>query len=340
MLIKKVNFLNSIVNKREIFMLLYYITLVLILVLEVSIKNMNFDKSLKILFLMILLWSYINFCLGYFLYELVYNFFGIMHKRNLFENIRFKKIFNSKNMTFLVKFVFNYISESVKDWWKRVCEKTNLISQSVPEIIRAMKIFKKKFKSILQFKRNFLLIKNLLIVFWQAFKILCSFISEFFVLFNMFKFLLKSREFALILISEYVVIIKFVYVIYFILIGLFSVLMGFLLSMYKTDKKIYVLTILIFLQSLYINVFNSILFESNKIKHLQELQKLNFKPVKQIRANPSKLIFQKLDQSKLIPLPILIDPFILIDVEIVWKKELYEFELLKFCQEINKKIKK
>ena len=336
MLIKKMNFLNPIVNKREIFMLLYYIILILILVLEISIRNMDFNKSSKIMILIILLWSYINFCLGYFLYELVYNFFGKTHKFNLFEKVRFKKIFNLKNITVLVKFVFNYILESVKNWWSRVHEKINLVSQLVPEIIQSMKIFKKKFKSIWEFQRNFLLIKNLLIVFWQAFKIICSLISEFFVLHNMFKFLVKSREFALILISEYVLIVKFVYIIYFIIIGLFSMLVGFLLSIYKTDKKIYILTLLIFLQSLYINVFNSILFEPDKIKHLQEL---NFKPVKQISINPSKLTFQKQFQRQLIPLPILIDPFILINVEIVWKKELYEFELLKFCQEINKKIK-
>ena len=85
-----------------------------------------------------------------------------MNKTSLSKSIKFKEKFNLENIK---KIFISYILKFFENWIKHIGKKCLLVLESIDEVIKALKIFRKKFKSILKFKYNFRLLKNLLPIF-------------------------------------------------------------------------------------------------------------------------------------------------------------------------------
>ena len=203
-------------------------------------------------------------------------------------------------------------------------------------MIKALKISRNKFKSIFKFKYNFRLLKNLLPIFWEAFQIVGSLINEVFFVHSIIKFLIKWKQFLLFLMSESVLITRVLYILYIILLGLFGILLGFLLGVYRRKDDIYVFILLFLLKMLYNNGFDFVLLKPNKV---DQFSKFSLKTIEQINPRPLRLMLKKTDQ---IPLPFLIieDPLVFIETEVLWEEPInYKFQLFKFYQNVNEKVK-
>jgi hypothetical protein len=304
--------------------------------MKLALKNTNLSKSSTILILIVSLWFYISVCLGYYLSTVFYNFFDKISKTNLSEMIKFRKKFNLKNIKiFIGSYVFNFL----KNWAKRIEKKLFLTLAAIYETIKSLKIFRKKFKSVLKFKYNFRLIKNLLPVFWQCLQIFYSFVNEMLLINNIINFIIKFKQFLLLIIYEYPFIIKLIHVLYFFLLGIFGILLGFLLGVYKRDEEIYIFSLLLLLEIFYNSELEDILFQSDKVHYFCKLYSKTVP--EQASVNPLRLlILKKPNKNFQIPLPILSDPFLYIDVDFIWEESKnYKFELFKFYQNVNKKMK-
>ena len=147
------------------------------------------------------------------------------------------------------------------------------------------------------------------------------------------------------LIKESVFITRIVYLFYLILLGIFCIIIGFLLGVYKHDDEINAFLLLLLLKTIYNNGFDDVLLEylhelSLKYKTAEQISKISLKTVKQINPCPLKIVLKEPDQITQIPLPILSDPFVLIDIEFIWKESKnYTFELVKFYRNVNQKVK-
>lgn len=302
--------------------------------LQVKSQNLN-SKSLSILFLIACYWVYLSICFGYFLSKIFFNFFDEINKTDLSKSIQFRKKFSFKN---IIKIIISYILKFFENWIKRIGDKCLLVLAAIDEVIKALKISRKKFKSIFRFKYNFRLLKKLLPIFLEAFKIAVSLINEVFFVHNLIEFLIKWKQFILYLMSESVLITRVIYILYIILLGLFGILLGFLLGVYSRNDDIYVFILLLLLKMLYINGFDYVLLKPNEV---DQFSKFSLKKIEQMDPRPLKMTLTELDQSPPIPLPILIikDPFVFIETEVLWDKSTnYEFELYRFYRNINQKV--
>jgi hypothetical protein len=201
-------------------------------------------------------------------------------------------------------------------------------------VIKALKICKRKFKSILKFKYNFQLLKDLLSIFSQALRIINSFANEVFFIHNIIGFIFEYKQFILLLMFENVFMTRVVCILYLFLLGLFGVILGFLLRIYVCEQEIYIFVLLRILKILYSNGLGYILFEPEKSK---QFFKLSSKTVEQISMRPLKILLKKSNQ---IPFPILNSQFLSIDIDFIWQEsKSYKVELFKFYQSLNDKLK-
>jgi hypothetical protein len=136
------------------------------------------------------------------------------------------------------------------------------VLESIDEVLKALKIFRKRFKSILKFKHNFRLLKNLLPIFREALQIVGSLVNEVLFIHNIIKFVIKC---ILLLMSKYVLIARVIYVLYLILLSIFGVLLGFLLCVYKRDET-------------------------------EQFSKFSLKTIEQINTRPLKIILKEPNQ--------------------------------------------
>ena len=128
----------------------------------IELKNQNFSsKFLTSLFLVICYWFYRSICFGYFLSKIFFNFFDEINETDLYKSIRLRKKLNLKN---LIRIIRDFLWKFFKNWFRRIHDKFLFLSAAITKVIKALKICKKKFKSILKFKHNFRLLKNLLTV--------------------------------------------------------------------------------------------------------------------------------------------------------------------------------
>ena len=128
---------------------------------------------------------------------------------------------------------------------------------------------------------------------------------------------------------------RVIYILYIILLGLFGILLGFLLGVYRRKDDIYVFTLLLLLKMLYNDGFDYGLLKPNKV---DQFSKFSLKTIEQINPRPSRLILKEPDQ---IPLPFLIieDPLVFIETEVLWDESTnYEFELFRFYRNVNQKV--
>jgi hypothetical protein len=136
-----------------------------------------------------------------------------------------------------------------------------LLVNAINGLIIGVKIFLKKFKSLLKFKHNFWPLKELLPIFWETFLIFCSLVNEILFLNNIINWVIQWTNFIRLLMKESVFITRIIYGLYLILLGIFQVLLGFLLGFCRREDGIYVFLLLFLLKILYNNGFDDVLLE-------------------------------------------------------------------------------
>jgi hypothetical protein len=114
------------------------------------------------LFLIVCYWFYLNICFSYFLSKNFSNFFGNINENSSSKSIEFRKKFNFKN---IIKIIIDFFLKFIKNWFTRIGQKCILLVNAINGLITGVKIFLKKFKSLLRFKHNFKLLKELVPVF-------------------------------------------------------------------------------------------------------------------------------------------------------------------------------
>ncbi len=123
------------------------------------------------------------------------------------------------------------------------------------------------------------------------------------------------------LMKESVFITRIVYFLYLILIGIFGIIVGFLLGVYKREDEINAFLLLLLLKIIYNNGFDDVLLEylhhlSLETNTAQPFSKFSLKSIEQIDPLPSKITLKEPEQ---IPLPFLIleDPLVFIETEVL-----------------------
>ena len=219
-----------------------------------KLKNINLSwKSLTTLFSIVSYWFYFNMCFGYFLSKIFYNFFDSINKTSFSKSIKFRKKFNFKN---IIKIIIDFFWKLIKNWFIRIRHKSMLLVNANDGLIIAVKIFLKKFKSLLKIKHNFRLLNKLLPIFLETFLKFCSLVNEILFLNNMINWINQWTNLIRLLMKESVFITRIIYGLYLILLGIFVVLLGFLLGIYRREGRedaIYVFLLLLLLKILYNN---------------------------------------------------------------------------------------
>ena len=294
-------------------------------------------------FLIICYWFYLNILFGFFLSKIFYDFFDEINDSSVSKIIEFRKKFNFDAIK--IKF-FNYILKFFKDWIKRIGLKFILLLKAIDRVIKTLKICRKKFKSILKFKYNFRLLKNLLPIFWETFLIFCSLINEILFLKNIKKWIFQWIVLIRLLMNESVFITRIVYFLYFILLSLFGILTGFLLGLYRRHNHINAFLLLLLLKIIYNynNRFDDVLLQylyhlSLETNTVEPFYKFSIKFSQQIIPNSVKIIFKQPEQI-LFPFSIIEDPIIFISTEFFWEEPInFKFQLFQFYQNVNDKVK-
>jgi len=299
--------------------------------MQSKLQNENFSlKFLTPLFLVVCYWFYLNIYLGFFLSKIFYNFF---------DNIEFQKKFSFKNIT---KIIIDFFWKLIKNWFIRIGQKFLLLIDAIDGLIRAVKIFLKKFK------HNLRRLKNLLQIFWETFSVFCSLVNEILFLNNIRNWVIQWINLIRLLMTESVFITRIVYGLYLILLGVFGVLLGFLLGISRCEdevNEVYVFLLLLLLKILYNNGFDDVLLEPLRIRSLEprnieEFSKFSLQVCEPSNSRPSKLFLGEFVEKPQIPFPLLEDPSISIDVDFLFEESTnYEFELFRFYRNVNQKVK-
>lgn len=301
------------------------------------------SRFLIILFTMVYYWFYLSISFGYFLSKIFVNFLDEINKTNLSKSIQFRKKFSFKN---IIKIIIDFFRKLIKNWLIRIRDKLLFLIAAINKVIKALKICREKFKSILKFKQNFRLLKNLLPIFWETFLIFCSFMNEILFLNNIIHWVIQLMNFIRLLMKESIFIIRIVYFLYLILLGIFGIIIGFLLGVYKREDEIN--AFLLFLLLLLLKIIYSNGFYDVSLKYLHDLSletntaepfsKFSLKNIEQIYPRPLKIILKQPEQISL-PFLIIEDPLVFIDTDVLWDESTnYQFELFKFYRYVNQKI--
>lgn len=177
-------------------------------------------------------------------------------------------------------------------------------------------------------------------VFWETFLLFCSLVNEILFLNNLLYWVIEWRNLIPLFMKESVFITRIVYGLYSILLGIFGILLGFLLGVYNRDEKIeeiYVFLLLLLLKILHNNGFDDVLLEPNKA---EQFSKFSLKTIEPINPRPLKITLKEPDQIPQIPLTIFSYPFVSIDIDFTWEEsKSYKFELFKFYRSVNERVK-
>lgn len=303
------------------------------------------------LLLLVSYWFYSSISFGYFLSKIFYNFFDTIPKNSSSKRIKLSKKLHFKN---LIKTIIDFSWKSIQNWLLRIFQKLLLLRPVLDRLIKAIQSFLKKFlKSPFRFKRNFRLFKNLLNIFLETFLVFCSVVNEILFFNNIVEWFIQWRNIIRFLMKEYLVITTIVYALYFILLGLFGILVGFLLGLYQhkyeneTDdiNHIWLFFLLLFLHILSHKGFDDILLDglshsSTAPNIVEPFEKFSLQPLSQIESRPFKLILKETQQIPQIPFPILYDPSVNIQIDFVWYESIhYKFQFFEFYQTLNEKVK-
>ena len=121
--------------------------------------------------------------------------------------------------------------------------------------------------------------------------------------------------------KESLFITRIVYFLYWILLGIFGIMIGFLLGMYKCKNKINTFLLLFLLKIIYNNGFYNVLLKYLYNLYLetntaQTFSKFSLKSIEKINPCPLKIIFK---EPKQIPLSFFIieDPIVFIETKVL-----------------------
>ena len=147
--------------------------------------------------------------------------------------------------------------------------------------------------------------------------------------------------------TESVFITRIVYGLYLIILGVFGVLLGFLLGISRREdevNEVYVFLLLLLLKILYNNGFDDVLLEPLRIRsleprYIEEFSKFSLQVCEPSNSRPSKLFLGEFVEKPQIPLPFLGDPFVSIDIDFIFDESTnYKFELFRFYRNVNRKV--
>ena len=141
--------------------------------------------------------------------------------------------------------------------------------------------------------------------------------------------------------KESLFITRIVYFLYLILLGIFGIIIGFLLGIYKREDEINPFLLLLLLKIIYNNGFDDVLLEYLHDLSLETNTAETFSKfsLKSIDPRPLKITLKEPEKISL-PFLIIEDPLVFIETEVLWEEPInYQFELFKFYQNVNEKVK-
>lgn len=307
-------------------------------------KNLNWNWLIT-LFLIVCYFFYRSICFGYFFSKIFYDFVDSLNKTSFSETIKLRKKFNLKQ---IFKIIFDFFWTLFCNWLKRGWEKVTLLCDACKLTLTGIIAF-------LKFKWTFRRLQDLLGLLLDNFEAYWAMRYEFSYFLKLIKWVIEWKNIIRLLMEEFLFLTRIVYGLYLILFMIFGVFLGFLLgilSRYKDDNEIYASLLLFLLRSLY--NFSKILylyntgFEFDEILQNLDLRsseagnidEISFKVFELKNSSPGKLGVPKLPEKPQIPFPLLGDPFLSIDVEVLFQESVnYEFELFRFYFNANQNLK-
>lgn len=312
------------------------------------VKNVNLNWSeLRVIGLLICLCLYISIYVGYFLSNLIYDFLSAIPNRNFYKMIQFRKKLDLKS---IFAFLISYISKFLKNWGMRIVEKFPTALDAIDHILDALQILIKKlkltqFKFGFKFRFKFLnrrkryyyrLFKEFFSIVFDSLAALISFIKEVGFGAAIIEFIIRCYNILLLLMTGSIALTSFMYVLYLSVLGL---ILGFLLGIYKRNKEMDVFMLLFLLELFYIMDKSDssvklphILLEPNEVNQFSTFS-VETEGNRQIGLFKILLIViiwvRGSSLKPEIPFPILGDPSVLIDIDIILN-EFPDYELLKF----------
>ena len=122
--------------------------------------------------------------------------------------------------------------------------------------------------------------------------------NEIFFLHNIIKWIIQLMNFIRFLMKESLFITRILYFLYWILLGIFGIIIGFLLGIYKREDEINTVLLLLLLKIIYNNGFDDVLLEylydlSLETNTAETFSKFSLKSIEQIDPRPLKIIFKE-----------------------------------------------
>jgi hypothetical protein len=252
----------------------------------------------------------------------------------------------------MIRIIIDFFLKLIRNWFQRIYRKSLSLIYAFKGLFAAVKIFLRKFKSPLKFKRNFRLLRKLLPIFWQTFVVFCSLFNEIFFITKIRNWIIHWKNIIKFLMEEYILITGIVYGLYLIFLGIFGLVLGILLHFYRqlrmprNEDDIYLFGLLLLLKILYSLGFNDILFSpvekfclgSSESRNIEKFLKFHSQVFEPNNLCPFKIFLEKPVEKSEIPFPILKDPFIEINF-VLEELTNYEFELFQFYLDLNQKVK-
>lgn len=143
--------------------------------------------------------------------------------------------------------------------------------------------------------------------------------------------------------KESVFLTNIVYCLDLIVLGIFGVLLGFLLGVdrfeNKREKEVYGFLLLLLLKILSNNGFDYVFLRIRSLepRNIEEFSKFSLPVCQPSNSRPSKLFLGEPVEK---PHPLLGDPYISIDVDFLFEESTnYEFELFRFYRNVGQKVK-
>lgn len=192
------------------------------------------------------------------------------------------------------------------------------------------------------FKNSYLgIVKNLVPIFWETFLIFFSFVNEILFFNSIINWVIEWMNLIRLLMKESVFITQIVYFFYGILLGIFNIIIGLLLGVYKREDEINTFLLWFLLKIIYNAGFNDVLLEyfhdlSLQTNTAEQFYKFSLETVKQINARYSKIALKEPNHGLQIPLTIFDDPSGKIEIDFNWDESTnYQFKLFKFYRYID-----
>ena len=145
--------------------------------------------------------------------------------------------------------------------------------------------------------------------------------NEIFFLHNIIKWIIQLMNFIRFLMKESLFITRILYFLYWILLGIFGIIIGFLLGIYKREDEINTFLLLLLLKIIDNNGFDDVLLKylhnlSLETNTAETFSKFSLKSIEQIDPRPLKITLKEPEQISL-PFLIIENFFVFIYIKIL-----------------------